>query len=121
VPNARSYTTLINLCVQAAAAGAGSEAIQQGITVIDMMGDAGVAPDVVVYNSLIDATAKAAWARNGGGLVLALEILEKMKKAGVRPDTVTYTSVINSARHEGSEQAVTLAGAIFEKLPKAAR
>lgn len=85
------------------------------------MRDRGVAADVVVFNTLIDAYAKAAWARAGGGIGPALQVLDMMRDVNVRPNTVTYTSLINAARHEGTHEAVTVALALFRKMPAISR
>ena len=121
VPNARSYTALVNMYCVAAASQGGSWALKEGFYVLKMMDEAGVKPDVVLYNSLINGAAKAAWSRSGGGVVAALEILDMMRDAEVKPDSVSYTSLINAARHDGTCQAVTLAKAVFDKMPKISR
>jgi pentatricopeptide repeat protein len=122
VPNARSFTALVNLCCVAASCGEGDEALEGGVQVLETMAEVGVRADTVVYNSLINAAAKAAWAKKGGGGVApALKFLEMMRQADVKPDTVTYTSLINAARHEGTEEAVTVAKAVFDKMPPASR
>ena len=120
-PNCRSYTALIKLCALGAANGVGDRAIDKAYFLIKRMRDRGIAADVVVFNTLIDAYAKAAWAGSGGGIGPALEVLNLMGEVNVQPNTVTYTSLINVARHEGSHQAVTVALALFRKMPAISR
>jgi hypothetical protein len=88
---------------------------------LDRMRDRGVAADVVVFNTLIDAYAKASWAGSGGGIGPALQVLDMMRGVNVQPTTVTYTSLINAARHEGTHEAVTVALALFRKMPAISR
>ena len=120
-PNCRSYTALIKLCALGAANGVGDRAIEKAFFIFQRMRDRGILPDVVVFNTLIDAYAKAAWAGSGGGIGPALEVLELMKDAKVQPNTVTYTSLINAARHQGTHEAVTVALALFRKMPAISR
>lgn len=121
VPNARSYTALVNLCCVAAASGEGESALADGASVLRDMAESGVKADTVVYNSLINAAAKAAWGGSGGGVAPALGFLDMMRQADVKPDTVTYTSLINAARHEGTQEAGSVARAVFDKMPPASR
>jgi hypothetical protein len=122
VPNCRSYTALIKLCALGAANGVGSKAIDKAYYLLQRMRDRGIVPDAVVFNTLIDAYAKAAWAgSDGGGITAALQVLELMGDVDVLPNTVTYTSLINAARHEGTHEAVTLAFALFRKMPAISR
>ena len=120
-PNCRSYTALIKLCALGAANGVGDRAIEKAYYILDRMRDRGVAADVVVFNTLIDAYAKAAWAGSGGGIGPALQVLDMMRGVNVQPTTVTYTSLINAARHEGTHEAVTVALALFRKMPAISR
>lgn len=122
-PNCRSYTALIKLCALGAGNGVGDRAIEKAYLLLDRMRQRGIAADVVVFNTLIDAYAKAAWAGPGGvgGIGRALQVLDLMRGVNVQPNTVTYTSLINAARHEGSHQAVTVALALFRKMPAISR
>lgn len=99
----------------------GDPAIDKAYYLLQRMRDRGIAPDVVVFNTLIDAYAKSAWAGSGGGITEALQVLELMGDVDVLPNTVTYTSLINAARHEGTHEAVTLAFALFRKMPAISR
>ena len=121
MPNCRSYTALIKLCALGAANGVGNRAIDKAYYLLQRMRERGIAPDAVVFNTLIDAYAKAAWAGSGGGITAALQVLDIMGEVDVRPTTVTYTSLINAARHEGTHEAVTLAFALFRKMPAVSR
>ena len=121
-PNCRSYTALIKLCALGAANGVGERAIEKAYFLLDRMRERGIAADVVVFNTLVDAYAKAAWAcPGGGGIGRALQVLDMMRGSNVQPNTVTYTSLINAARHEGTHEAVTVALALFRKMPAISR
>ncbi len=64
----------------------------QGYYLISRMRERGVASDVVVFNTLIDAYAKAAWAGCGQGIGPALQVLE-LTYAGVCWRMLTYADV----------------------------
>jgi hypothetical protein len=75
-PNCRSYTALVKLCALGSATGVGARAIDKAFYLINRMRDRGIPADVVVFNTLIDAYAKAAWAGSeGGGIGPALQVV----------------------------------------------
>jgi len=55
-------------------------------------------PNIVTYNTLIDACHRA------GNLRLALDVLTKMIIAHVKPDVQTYTSLISTFAQRGSSE-----------------
>merc|ERR1719498_1860694 len=59
------------------------------------MTDAGISPDVVSYNTIITACAKA------GDLELAEEWLNRMEKAGIKPNLVPFLCMIQSHSCQG--------------------
>merc|ERR1719420_861854 len=59
------------------------------------MSEVGVTPDVVSYNTIITACAKA------GNLELAEEWLNRMEKAGIKPNLVQFLCMIQSHSCQG--------------------
>ena len=62
---------------------------------------AGISPDVITYNAIIDANARA------GNLLQARALLSKLERgdAGdVRPDVVSYTILVSSLARRGKLQ-----------------
>ena len=106
VPNVRSYTALVGIWGVAAGRGMGNPAIDKALECLGTMKAAGVAPDVVVYNRVLDACARAAWADDGGGVEQALAVLDMMRREGVTPNAVSYSTLINAARHQGTDSSV---------------
>uniref|UniRef100_A0A7S0DXY6 EF-hand domain-containing protein n=1 Tax=Hanusia phi TaxID=3032 RepID=A0A7S0DXY6_9CRYP len=116
VPNSRSFSALLKICVTAAGSADGEEALRRIGGVMEEMRRGGVEPDTVAYNILLDGVARAP-AAAGGGMVEAIEILNKMIATNVRPDGVTFLAVIKAARQEGTSEAVALASSLFAKIP----
>ena len=66
------------------------EAVERALSIMDVMEQQGLQPNVQTYSSVIDTIAQS-----GHHPEQAEDILDRMVKAGVRPDVVTYTAVIN--------------------------
>ncbi|CAH9132567.1 unnamed protein product [Cuscuta epithymum] len=61
----------------------------EAIRVFGLMKDSGLRPNLVTYNTLIDACGKG-----GADFKRALEIFDEMLKNGVQPDRITYNSLL---------------------------
>ncbi|XP_060672675.1 putative pentatricopeptide repeat-containing protein At4g17915 isoform X3 [Ziziphus jujuba] len=81
-------TRLLNICVaslcKAKQLGKAEAVIVDGVRL-------GILPDVVTYNTLIDAYCRFV------GLDAAYSILYRMKEAGISPDVITYNSLMAGA------------------------
>merc|ERR1719440_2082606 len=64
------------------------------------MENAKVEPNVVVYNAVLDACAKASECE------LAQQIFRKMRAGGISPNVVTYASLAKPYAHQGNWQQV---------------
>ena len=75
---------------------------EQADLLLEQMAEAGVRPNVVTYNTLINKH------QESGQLHRANALLEGMRASGVRPDVVTYSSLIDglsrSLRHRQAER-----------------
>mmetsp|Transcript_36864 Transcript_36864/g.83129 ORF Transcript_36864/g.83129 Transcript_36864/m.83129 type:complete len:375 (-) Transcript_36864:33-1157(-) len=61
-----------------------------------MMREEEIEPDVISYNVLIDACARAGGVKGSRGRIEeGLKVLNQMKEAGLQPDTITYNTLIN--------------------------
>ncbi|KAI4383029.1 hypothetical protein MLD38_008911 [Melastoma candidum] len=65
---------------------------------LDVMRRRGCVPDLVSFNTLINARLKA------GPMVpnLGMELLDEVRRSGVRPDIITYNTLISSCAHESN-------------------
>ncbi|XP_038987454.1 pentatricopeptide repeat-containing protein At3g18110, chloroplastic [Phoenix dactylifera] len=59
---------------------------------LNTMRDRGLEPDLVSFNTLINARAKAESLPPGS----ALELLQEVRRSGLRPDTITYNTLISA-------------------------
>lgn len=62
---------------------------------LDLMKSKGVEPDLVSFNTLINARAKSGKMRPGS----ALELLNEVRQSGLRPDSITYNTLISACSH----------------------
>ncbi|KAF0903789.1 hypothetical protein E2562_029894, partial [Oryza meyeriana var. granulata] len=76
---------------------------------LDAMRDQDIEPDLVSFNTLINARAKSGCLAAGG----ALKLLHEVRQAGLRPDAITYNTLI-SACSQGSN--LDDAVALFEEM-----
>lgn len=76
---------------------------------LDAMRDQDIEPDLVSFNTLINARAKSGCLAAG----VALELLHEVRQAGLRPDAITYNTLI-SACSQGSN--LDDAVAVFEEM-----
>ncbi|KAL5200748.1 hypothetical protein ABZP36_021951 [Zizania latifolia] len=76
---------------------------------LDVMRDQGIEPDLVSFNTLINARAKSGCLAAG----VALDLLREVRQAGLRPDAITYNTLI-SACSQGSN--LDDAMAMFEEM-----
>uniref|UniRef100_A0A0E0DYB7 Pentatricopeptide repeat-containing protein-mitochondrial domain-containing protein n=1 Tax=Oryza meridionalis TaxID=40149 RepID=A0A0E0DYB7_9ORYZ len=76
---------------------------------LDAMRDQDIEPDLVSFNTLINARAKSGCLAAG----VALELLHEVRQAGLRPDAITYNTLI-SACSQGSN--LDDAVAVFEDM-----
>ncbi|XP_078157670.1 pentatricopeptide repeat (PPR) superfamily protein [Carex rostrata] len=65
---------------------------------LDSMRDRGLEPDLVSFNTLINARAKASSLGPG----LALELLNQVRQSGLRPDRITYNTLISACTHNSN-------------------
>lgn len=59
------------------------------------MKSSGIRPDVITYNSLVNACVR------GGFLPEALEFFAEMKASQLSPNVITYTSLLNALGKNG--------------------
>ena len=75
---------------------------EQADKLLEQMTEAGVRPNTVTYNTLINKH------QESGQLDRANELLESMRASGIRPDVVTFSSLIDglsrSLRHRQAER-----------------
>ncbi len=82
---------------------------QDAIRLLNNLTDAGIPPDVIIYNTVISACEK------GGKAEEALEIFKAIP-VGIKPDVITYSAVISACEKGGkTEEALE----IFNKMPDA--
>ncbi|KAK8941881.1 Pentatricopeptide repeat-containing protein [Platanthera guangdongensis] len=78
---------------------------------LDEMRERGLEPDLVSFNTLINARAKSGHVPSGS----ATQLLQDVRRSGLRPDTITYNTLISACSHGPSfEEAVT----VFEEMIK---
>lgn len=65
---------------------------------VNSMRSRGCEPDLVTFNTLINARTKAGYMGNGS----AIRLLREVKNAGLRPDIITYNTLISSCAAGGS-------------------
>uniref|UniRef100_A0A1D1YXL6 Pentatricopeptide repeat-containing protein At3g18110, chloroplastic n=1 Tax=Anthurium amnicola TaxID=1678845 RepID=A0A1D1YXL6_9ARAE len=65
---------------------------------LEVMRGRGCEPDLVSFNTLINARAKSGRVPPGS----ALELLAEVRRSGLRPDTVTYNTLISACSYGGS-------------------
>ncbi|CAN6164746.1 unnamed protein product [Urochloa humidicola] len=76
---------------------------------LDTMRDRGIEPDLVSFNTLINARAKSGCLAAG----VALDLLFEVRQAGLRPDVITYNTLISACSQSSNlEDAVT----VFEEM-----
>ena len=81
------------------------DAIGHALSILDVMEQQGLQPDVQTYSSVIDAIAQS-----GHDPEQAEDILDHMMESGVRPDIVTYSAVINGKQiHFGVQNIICFA------------
>ncbi|XP_028805680.1 pentatricopeptide repeat-containing protein At3g18110, chloroplastic-like [Neltuma alba] len=72
---------------------------------LDLMGERGCEPDLVSFNTLINARMKS------GAMVpdLALQLLDEVRRSGIRPDIITYNTLISACSRESNlEEAIKI-------------
>ncbi|CAD6339957.1 unnamed protein product [Miscanthus lutarioriparius] len=76
---------------------------------LDTMHDRGIDPDLVSFNTLINARSKAGCLAAG----VALDLLSEVRQSGLRPDVITYNTLISACSQSSNlEDAVT----VFEEM-----
>lgn len=76
---------------------------------LDAMRDRGIEPDLVSFNTLINARAKSGSLPAG----IALDLLLEVRQAGLRPDVITYNTLISvCSKGSNLDDAV----AVFEEM-----
>ncbi|WVZ82134.1 hypothetical protein U9M48_029432, partial [Paspalum notatum var. saurae] len=76
---------------------------------IDVMRDRGIEPDLVSFNTLINARAKSGCLAAG----VALDLLSEVRQSGLRPDVITYNTLISACSQSSNlEDAVK----VFEEM-----
>ncbi|XP_015964595.1 pentatricopeptide repeat-containing protein At3g18110, chloroplastic [Arachis duranensis] len=71
---------------------------------LDLMRKRGCEPDLVSFNTLINARMKS------GAMVpnLAFQLLEEVRRSGVRPDIITYNTLISACSRESNLEEATM-------------
>ncbi|KAJ4792736.1 Pentatricopeptide repeat-containing protein [Rhynchospora pubera] len=78
---------------------------------LDSMRDHGLEPDLVSFNTLINARSKA----HSLGPGVALQLLNDVRRSGLRPDTITYNTLISAcSQNTNLEDAMK----VFEEMLK---
>lgn len=78
---------------------------------IDLMRSKGLEPDLVSFNTLINARAKSRNMSKG----LAIELLDEVRRSGLIPDTITYNTLISACAYSSNlEDAVRVFRAMEE-------
>ncbi|XLS47708.1 hypothetical protein HN51_022066, partial [Arachis hypogaea] len=85
---ARLSTKVLNICI--ASMCKAKQVVKAEAVIIDDV-RLGVLPDVVTYNTLIDAYCRLDCVDTG------YSILNRMKEAGIPPDVISYNSLISGA------------------------
>ncbi|KAK9732496.1 hypothetical protein RND81_04G003900 [Saponaria officinalis] len=67
---------------------------------LDLMRERGCEPDLVSFNTIINARLKAAPLE----INLAIDLLNEVRKSGLRPDTITYNTLISACSRESNLQ-----------------
>lgn len=76
---------------------------------LDTMHDRGIDPDLVSFNTLINARSKSGCLAAG----VALDLLFEVRQSGLRPDVITYNTLISACSQSSNlEDAVT----VFEDM-----
>ncbi|TVU12202.1 hypothetical protein EJB05_45835, partial [Eragrostis curvula] len=76
---------------------------------LDAMRERGIEPDLVSFNTLINAMAKSGCSAAG----VALDLLAQVREAGLRPDVITYNTLISACSQSSNlDDAV----AVFEEM-----
>ncbi|KAL6606005.1 hypothetical protein ACP70R_041658 [Stipagrostis hirtigluma subsp. patula] len=76
---------------------------------LDTMRERGIEPDLVSFNTLINARAKSGCLAAG----VALDLLHEVREAGLRPDVITYNTLISACSQSSNlDDAV----AVFEEM-----
>ncbi|KAH0451512.1 hypothetical protein IEQ34_018811 [Dendrobium chrysotoxum] len=78
---------------------------------LDEMRKRGLEPDLVSFNTLINARAKSGQVPSG----LALELLQDVRRSGLRPDTITYNTLISACSQAPNFEEAT---SVFEDMMK---
>jgi len=91
----RRHLNLYRIALNAVAAQSG--AMENARAILEEMKEAGVTPNVVSFNSLLNFVDSEANAR---------AILEEMKEAGVTPDVVSYSALLNFVDSEANARAI---------------
>ncbi|KAN0060652.1 hypothetical protein ACQY0O_007310 [Thecaphora frezii] len=81
-PNKEYYASLLRCCNVA-------DDVQSAVECWDEMIEAGVAPDTLMFNSLLELFAR------GSDADSALQLLENMREWDVKPNTHTYTTMVH--------------------------
>ena len=106
-------------CLNAFAKSSDLDAPNQAETLLaDMIkayeaGDMDVKPNVVNYNSVINAWGRC---KKEGSSERASEILRTMEDEGVEPDAVSYSLVVSAWAHSSNANATTLAEEALEEM-----
>lgn len=72
--------------------------------VLDEMPMRGIVPDLISFNTLVNARVKS------GGLTpnLAVELLDMVRNSGLRPDAITYNTLLSACSRDSN-----LEGAVY--------
>ncbi|KAL5783194.1 hypothetical protein ACOSP7_008223 [Xanthoceras sorbifolium] len=88
----RSSTKLLNICIASLCR---AHSLEKAESVIADSIRLGILPNVVTYNTLIDAYCQLV------GVDAAFCVLDRMREAGIRPDVISYNSLMAGAAKEG--------------------
>ncbi|CAG8530633.1 11384_t:CDS:2 [Diversispora eburnea] len=104
--NQKTFTMLIQACVK-------TRDVKQAKSLYNDMLREGIIPDVIIYNTLINVTARNA--TNLKELEPAFNFVEEMKQKGITPITSTYSILVKSLIEMGKR---TEALQIFNQMEK---
>ncbi|RHZ75554.1 hypothetical protein Glove_212g109 [Diversispora epigaea] len=104
--NQKTFTMLIQACVK-------TRDVKQAKSLYNDMLKEGIIPDVIIYNTLINVTARNA--TNLKELEPAFNYVEEMKQKGITPITSTYSILVKSLIEMGKR---TEALQIFNQMEK---